>query len=104
MDKIKNFIIYTIIGGGGSIGLSYLLSDLLQVFAIISLMVLSSILAVKDYISDGESSISFQTTPTRRPEGGDYEFEKNESSSLYFALGVIIFGIGVLVFQLNFLL
>lgn len=100
MNAMKDIFIYTGIVGGGSVSLSYLVPEFWQPFAIVMLMISAVAIGIHDYVTAGESAISVQTTSMRRanPKEAGVEVEKTESSGIYFAAGVLIFGSLVLFF------
>lgn len=98
MNFVKNLVIYTLFAGGGSIGISYyFISDAFLTYAILGLIIFSLLTTVYELITDGRKfSLNFQTHGHNDPEG-QYAADGDQMSVVYYTVGVIIFGMAVII-------
>jgi hypothetical protein len=93
VHPVSNVLVYTVIAGGGSVGLVYFVPESWRSLGIIGLMTTTALLVVQEVLSDGTNgSFSFQVSPTRASSGGSAEVGSDGGSVYYYALGVLSFG------------
>lgn len=92
----KNFLTYTLFSGTGSILLAYFFVPEYLTLSILSLILMSLLMTVYEFITD-ERKFSLNFENVHRGPESDYAVDGNQMSVVYHTIGTIISGIIVLI-------